>query len=384
MAVDAELLTGRYALAEQLGYGGMGRVYRAHDRVLDRDVAIKFLDELDRSIEDDARAVAQLSHPGIVRVFDTGRCERGGFLVMELVNGPSLKQALAERGRFEVQEGLRLAAQVADALEHAHSQGLIHCNLKPHNILLDGQRPKLVDFGIAQGATISGTLASDEIRGSAPYLAPEQATGQRPDARTDVYGLGATLYELLTGRPPFEGQSLAEILARHLTSEPAPPSELNPSPSSGLDQLVLTALARDPDARFQTASAFRDAISEATTPASQTVRIARSLVGPDTSSARPRRWVFPLVLAVLLGIGLIQAAVGFGRGAPASQPVPSLAGTRLSQVPAALENAHLSIGQVTAQPVDPARVGTVVDQRPPPGERLPAGGKVDLVIGVSQ
>ncbi len=205
------LFAGRYRLREQVGVGGMGRVYRAHDEVLDRDVAVKLLDErasadadVSRACAEEARAAARLARPGIARVFDSGIQDGRGFVVMELVSGRTLEQILRGRGRLAPFEAAEIAARVAAALEYAHRQGVVHCDVKPHNIILapDGT-PKLVDFGIARVASTTGSLAADEIRGSAPYVSPEQVRGEAVDGRADIYGLGAVLYELLTGRPPF-------------------------------------------------------------------------------------------------------------------------------------------------------------------------------------
>jgi serine/threonine-protein kinase len=195
MAVEApERLGGRYVLAEPLGYCGMGRVFRAHDVLLDRDVAVKLVEDARATAE--PRAAASVSHSGVVRIFDVGQC----FIVTELVEGRSLREVLRDHGHLAPVKAAHLTAQVADALEAIHQHGLVHCDVKPGNILItQSGTPKLIDFGIAQAsAGLHADGSSDgAIWASAAYLAPEQARGESVDARTDVYALGVVLYELL-------------------------------------------------------------------------------------------------------------------------------------------------------------------------------------------
>ena len=271
------LLADRYELGEELGRGGMGRVYRTHDRLLGRNVAVKILADDDlaegdfaRTCAREARAVGGLVHPGIVTVYDIGVHDGQSFLVMELVHGPTLRQLLRD-GPLSPARAVEIAAQVADALDYAHRQGVLHCDVKPHNIMLRDEaaappgarvptaRAKLVDFGIARAANVTGTFAG-AIAGSVPYMAPEQVLGELIDGRTDVYALGVVLYEMLVGRPPFEGGTAAAVLARRLTVDAPPPRSLNPAIPRELERVVLTALRREPERRYRTAGRFRDAL----------------------------------------------------------------------------------------------------------------------------
>ena len=327
-------MAGRYRLGRPLGKGGRRRVYRAHDQRLDREVAIKVIEEGVDGIEREARSAASLSHAGIVRVFDAGP----GFIAMELVEGPSLKEALSERPRLPWREAADIASQVADALDHAHAQGMIHGDVTPRNILLTAEgRVKLVDFGIARAASLSATLTAADIRESAAYLSPEQANGHKPDARSDVYALGAVLFEMLTGRPPFEGKSFAEIIEPRLVADPPPPSALEPSVPADLDAIVLAALRREPDLRLQSAAAAREALARLRQAPrdtdAQTVRIirrpsareTRDTTGPARASSwkepsspafRPFHWPRPwLVLAAALVILIVVVIVLALRGA---------------------------------------------------------------------
>ncbi len=413
-SVSETLLAGRYRLGRQIGYGGMGRVYEAQDERLDRPVAVKLIAAapgVDDELEREARAAARLTHPGIVRVFDAGMWPGGGFIVMELVSGGSLKHLLLERRTLPMAEALPLVAELADALEHAHRQGVVHCDVKPHNILITSEgQPKLVDFGIARAVTISGTRTQDEIQGSAPYLAPEQVSGGKIDGRTDVYALGAVLYEMLTGEPPFQGHSLAAVISQRLASDPPPPSQLDPAIPPAVDEALLRALARDPDERFQTAAELRDALRRLAdgvpSGSTETVRILRRPASGYRARVRkengaglpgtaglgpgwPRRLrpfdvrLIPLAAGVVLLLVVLALALGARRGSAPAVAVPDVAGKRMSQVPALLEQSRLQVGDVSTSGVDLGRVGVVVAQRPGAGQPLPPGGKVDLVIGIA-
>src|SRR5215210_695024 len=257
----------RYQLCELLGQGGMARVYRAHDEVLDRAVAIKIIDRhagddatFEQACIKEARAAAALAHPNIAQIFDSGVHDGCGFIVMELVSGRALRTILDERPVLPTLEAIELAAQVADALDCAHRHGVIHCDVKPPNIIVtpDGC-PKLVDFGIARAMTATTGQAS-EIWGSAPYLSPEQVDGLRPDARTDIYALGTVLYEMLTGRLPFEGSTFASVASQRLVKDPPRLREHDPLIAPDLEEIVLRALARDRAGRYAHASELRDAL----------------------------------------------------------------------------------------------------------------------------
>ena len=230
-----ELIAGRYELEELVGSGGMSNVFRAHDRLLERTVALKILHEQYTRDEDyverfrrEARAVAQLTHPNIVTVIDRGEQDGRQFIVFEYVDGQNLKE-LSARGPLDAREAIGLALQVAHALSFAHARGLVHRDVKPQNVLLndDGQA-KVTDFGIARSLDVHGVTQTGTVLGTSDYIAPEQARGQKVDPKTDIYSLGVVLYELLTGEVPFSGDNFVAVAMRHV-SEP-PPSVLEHRP----------------------------------------------------------------------------------------------------------------------------------------------------------
>jgi eukaryotic-like serine/threonine-protein kinase len=269
---EGGILDGRYQLRSLLGVGGMAKVYLATDRVLQRQVAVKVLSQpyaqdpsFVERFQREARAAASLSHPNIMAVFDSGTDGELQYLVMEYVAGRSLAELLARQGRLAPRPAVELAVQVCAALAAAHAQGLVHRDIKPANVLVgDDGRVKVTDFGIAKAAatTLTGTGV---VLGTAAYLAPEQAQGGPVDARSDLYSLGCVLYELLCGSPPFgsgAGSPLVAVATQHLHQPPEPPSAHNPQVDPGLDAVVLTALAKQPDQRYQRAVDLQDALQQ--------------------------------------------------------------------------------------------------------------------------
>jgi serine/threonine-protein kinase len=271
MDLEGRILDGRYQLSSLLGVGGMAKVYLATDRVLQRKVAVKVLSPphaQDPSFVErfrrEARAAARLSHPNVVAVFDSGSEGELHYLVMEYVPGESLAELLARQGRLAPRRAAELAIQVCTALAAAHAQGLVHRDVKPANVLVarDG-RVKVTDFGIVKAAAADTLTGSGMVLGTAAYLSPEQAQGGPVDARSDLYGLGCVLYELLTGTPPFGSRpdsAQVAIANRHVNEPPEPPSAHNPQVDPGLDAVVLTALAKQPDHRYQRATDMQEAL----------------------------------------------------------------------------------------------------------------------------
>lgn len=258
-----KMLDNRYEILERIGTGGMAVVYKAKCHRLNRLVAIKILksdlaqnEEFRRRFNAESQAVAQLSHPNIVSVYDVSRGGDTEYIVMELIDGITLKQYMEKRGQLNWRESLHFITQIMRGLSHAHSRGIIHRDIKPQNIMVlrDGS-VKVADFGIAC-LTDSAQTMTQEALGSVHYISPEQARGDRPDARSDIYSSGVVLYEMLTGRLPFEGESAVSVAIQHLSSIPLAPREINPDIPEQLELICMKAMAPDLEHRYQSADAM--------------------------------------------------------------------------------------------------------------------------------
>ena len=257
------LLDNRYEILEVLGVGGMAIVYKARCHRLNRLVAIKILkdeysqdEEFCRRFHAEGEAVAMLGHPNIVSVYDVSNTGAADYIVMELIDGISLKQYMEKKGVLNWKETLHFAIQICKALEHAHSRGLVHRDIKPHNIMvLKNGSIKVTDFGIARVMSKSNTLTKEAL-GSVHYISPEQAKGGRVDDRSDLYSLGTVMYEMITGRPPYDGESPVAVAIQHINGGARMPSTLNPNIPGGLEQIIMKAMAHEPSDRYASATAM--------------------------------------------------------------------------------------------------------------------------------
>ena len=339
------MLGQRYRLEDLVASGGMAQVWRGSDEVLRRQVAVKLLHPhlaADSSFvsrfRQEAVAAARLAHPGIVAIYDT--CSEGGTeaIVMELVPGRTLRERLDERTPIDPWQAAGLAAQVAEALDAAHRAGLVHRDIKPANVLLAGDgRVKVADFGIAKAAEGADLTQPGLMVGTAKYVAPEQVEGKAVDARTDIYSLGIVLYEMLCGRPPFEGDGEAAVALARLQRDPLRPRQVRPSVPRALEDIVCRAMARNPGDRYDSAADLRAALLAAG--ASPTADVdgevgatnvtAAPTIPPPPPAAGPgatpppasgpsfrqteRSWLVPTVLLVLIALSLGVAGLLFGR-----------------------------------------------------------------------
>lgn len=327
--LDGRLLGDRYRVGSVIASGGMAQVRRGVDEVLGRQVAIKILhphlagdDVVVDRFRREAIAAARLTDPSIVAIYDT--VVDGGLnaIVMELVDGMTLRDYLDVEGALDPSEAVDIVAGVAEALAVAHEAGIVHRDVKPANILLcDDRRVKVADFGIAK-AGIGGDLThTGTMIGTAKYLAPEQVEGGRVDPRTDLYSLGVVLYECLTGRPPFDGDTDASVALARLHRDPLRPRQVRPSVPRSLDSLCMEALARHPDGRPATAEAFRARLHRASSADATAHDGDHTIVAPlAAAAAEPvsfarseRRWLVPALVVVVVGGALALAGVLIGR-----------------------------------------------------------------------
>ena len=343
-----ETLSGRYELEELIGTGGMSSVYRAHDQLLDRKVALKVLHQQYTGDEDyverfrrEARAVATLSHPNIVTVIDRGEHEDRQFIVFEYVEGENLKRLIERRGPAPVTTALELAMQIARGLSFAHGRGLVHRDVKPQNVLMNGDgQAKVTDFGIARSLDVQhGMTQTGTVLGTADYIAPEQAQGQRVDEHTDVYSLGVVLYEMLLNEVPFPGENFVAVAMRHINEEPPSIRAKRPDVPPRVEAAVHRAMAKDPQARFQTMAEFCQEL-EACLAEEQGTQVAAPVVGRRVQRARRRGmspWPLILVLLALIATGGVVAylvvhgtphwwATGGGSGTGSGGAAPVLRG----------------------------------------------------------
>ena len=330
------VLGGRYRLVRSIARGGMAEVWEGHDDVLARPVAVKILhahlagdDDFVERFRREAVAAARLTHPDIVATFDAGTDGTAAYIVMELVRGRTLRQALLQDGAFPADQVVRIGTRVADALDHAHRAGIVHRDVKPGNILLaDDGSVKVADFGIAKLQDSGDLTQTGAVIGTAKYLSPEQVEGRSPDVRSDIYALGVVCYEMLCGRPPFSADTELATALAHVREVPSPPRAHHGGIPGPVEAAVLKAMARDPADRFQTAGDFSIALagadlgaapaedSDEHTPPAGVVRVPRG----------KRRWAPALlVLALVMLVAAVVISqlpsVRTGRsGAPLSGP----------------------------------------------------------------
>ncbi len=403
-------LADRYQVEEVVGYGGMSTVYRGRDSLLDRDVAIKVLNQQLNASESDraaflreARAAASLSHPGIVGTYDAGVFNGWPYIVMEFVPGGSLKEIIDTRAPLPPDDAVAIAIHLADALEYGHGRGVVHCDVKPQNVLMHGlDQPKLVDFGISQSMAATAALTST-VSGTAGYVAPEQLEGLPLDGRADVYSLGTVLYQLLTRSLPFEAPNLTALATRRLVADPRPIRELNPSLSPALAAIVMRCLARAREARFASAGELAAALRSYQRDEQRTDLASAPLRPPPEEATQlwqrpaaagirdativargPRAifWPLAMVLALVLGVLIVLAVVvlsnrGSGSSTATAQ-VPQVVNARVDDAATQLHQAGLIVS-VDLTPSDQP-FGTVVSQEPAAGTQQPTKDPVLLKV----
>lgn len=409
--VDAQKLSGRYRIEEKLATGGMGAVYTAFDERLDRTVAVKLLKEElaedPRFVERfrrEARAAAALSHPNVAGVFDHGEDEGRHFIVMELAAGRDLARVMREEGAFTPDRTVRIGTQIADALAHAHSAGLVHRDVKPHNVILDDtDRVKVTDFGIARAAGESTLTATGSVLGSAHYISPEQASGTHIGPASDIYSLGIVIYEMLTGALPFTGESALGVAMRHVNDDVPTPSALNPDVPPPLDAIVARATAKDPQDRFHDAVEMSAALTQALVPqTTEELPAGGTAVMPAAwpFPAHPPRWdptrlgrivlgifaILILVAAALAAYRLIQAGERIrDRDAETASGfvLEDYTGLRADLVEQSLTEKGLVVRTIDSA-VEGFEEGIVWSHEPAEGATVEEGDTVTLLVATGQ
>jgi eukaryotic-like serine/threonine-protein kinase len=402
------VLADRYEIDTVLGQGGMAKVFKGTDRVLGRTVAVKVLspqfsgdDNFVSRFRREAQSAAGLNHPNIVSVYDTGDQNDVHYIVMEYIEGRTLRDVIRQEGPIHPQRAVEVGEALARALAAAHEAGLVHRDVKPGNIMFtrDGE-VKVTDFGIARTATGDTLTQTAAVLGTASYLSPEQAQGTSVDARSDIYSLGCVMYEMLTGRPPFTGDSPVSIAYKHVKEDPVPPARLNPDIPAPLEAVVMKCMAKNPENRYQTAQELREDLerlsqglptlatpvlpgqsTEVLTGSGPTETAVMTGVPPDE---RPGRNRWPAILLVILLLAILGVGAYFLVRALLPTPaeavrVPDVVGEREDDAVETLEDAGFEV-DIERDFNPDERPGFVFEQDPQAGDEVDANSTVTITV----
>lgn len=420
-----EIFDNRYEIIRRLGSGGMADVYLARDTHLGRQVAIKTLykryaddDEFVARFRQEAQSAAGLNHPHIVSIYDRGEAEGSYYIAMEYLEGTSLKQLIAEKGNLSPALAIDISEQILQALQFAHENNVIHRDIKPHNIVINGRNQvKVTDFGIARAGSAARMTETGSIIGTAQYLSPEQAKGHAVEQNSDLYSLGIVLYEMLTGEVPFEGENPVAIALKHLSDSPAPPQSLNPEIPDNLNAVVMKALAKDPANRYQNAAEFMDDLERCRkelpvipAPLDDTAKTAviapaaaaaagaaLGAAGADTAEAAEaetmvqpgpgaagkkgrKKIVYLWVILAIVAAAAIAGGAYYLAFANQGIPVPDVVGMEQAQAEDILRTEGFQVEVEKEEYSDIVEAGKVIEQKPEAGSKLKREGTVRLVI----
>ena len=420
MKIKDTLLDNRYRILSKIGVGGMADVYKGEDTLLGRPVAIKILhanfasdDEFVSRFKREAQAAGKLNHPNIGNMYDVGYDQDMHYIIMEYVDGETLKEYITRHHRLSIDEAVKITISIGEGLEHAHAMGIVHCDIKPHNVIITNTgRVKVTDFGIARAMNSTNTVMyTNSIMGSAHYLSPEQASGKSVDGNTDIYSLGVVLYEMLTGKVPFEGDTPIAVALKHVREKVIPPTRYNPSIPPLLESVVLKALAKNPADRFESISEMMgdlrlsQGFTMGKTQRHEPYDFATQMipaVDPDTLddfsdiddttpkevqkksmlskiASIPQKYIV-LSAAVIFLIAFLGAFLSYGNfWSNTTVDVPNVVGKQVSVAKNILEDKHLRVSTSEVTNTD-VPAGQVISQSPGAGEKVKEQRTIHLVV----
>ena len=420
MKIKDTLLDNRYRILSKIGVGGMADVYKGEDTLLGRPVAIKILhanfasdDEFVSRFKREAQAAGKLNHPNIVNMYDVGYDQDMHYIIMEYVDGETLKEYITRHHRLSIDEAVKITISIGEGLEHAHAMGIVHCDIKPHNVIITNTgRVKVTDFGIARAMNSTNTVMyTNSIMGSAHYLSPEQASGKSVDGNTDIYSLGVVLYEMLTGKVPFEGDTPIAVALKHVREKVIPPTRYNPSIPPLLESVVLKALAKNPADRFESISEMMgdlrlsQGFTMGKTQRHEPYDFATQMipaVDPDTLddfsdiddttpkevqkksmlskiASIPQKYIV-LSAAVIFLIAFLGAFLSYGNfWSNTTVDVPNVVGKQVAVAKNILEDKHLRVSTSEVTNTD-VPAGQVISQSPGAGEKVKEQRTIHLVV----
>ena len=422
-------ISGRYKIKDMIGGGGMANVYLAHDMILDRDVAVKMLrldfandEEFIRRFHREAQSATSLAHPNIVSIYDVGEEDGLYYIVMEYVDGQTLKQYIQQHAPVPVEEALDIMKQLTSAISNAHHNHIVHRDIKPHNILIDSSGTvKITDFGIAMALSATSITQTNSVLGSVHYLSPEQARGGMANKKSDIYSIGIVMFELLTGRLPFSGESAVSIALKHLQSETPSLKRWNPQIPQSVENIVLKATAKDPFHRYDNVDEMEDDLRTALDSkrlnegkfvipeddeATKAIPIItndrpyhnldETIVRKDAPAAqepngkpekkKKKKW--PIIMTVLflliLTAGIVMVTMGPDIFGPKEKEVPDVSGMEVEEAVAELMSAGFFIGDKKEISDEEVEEGNVIRTNPKAGKMIKEGNEIDLYISTGK
>jgi eukaryotic-like serine/threonine-protein kinase len=422
--INGKRISGRYKIIEMIGGGGMANVYLVHDIILDRDVALKMLrldfandEEFIRRFHREAQSATSLAHPNIVSIYDVGEEDGLYYIVMEYVDGQTLKQYIQQNAPLRDEEALEIMKQLTSAISHAHQNHIVHRDIKPHNILIDRKgNVKITDFGIAMALSATSITQTNSVLGSVHYLSPEQARGGTANKKSDIYSLGIVFFEMLTGRLPFSGESAVSIALKHLQSDTPSPKRWNPTIPQSVENIVLKATAKDPFHRYNSVEDMEEDLITALDPdrvneskfaipfddeATKAIPIITNerpfknldetivlnkanqpLDKPKTQPKKKKKW--PIVIAVsfitLMLLGVFILTVLPSLLGPDEVEIPDVSGLEYREARSELESLGFKIGEKITITDDQIQKDYVIKTNPKAGKTDKEGATIDLYI----